>query len=159
MGTLDGLAEGMVDGAPEGEMVGASVSLNVRPGVGLSLGASVGLADAKTVGDALGAGDFVGPAEGDVVGDLVGGSVFKIQRFFKARVNVPTSKAWIGRTPLSLPGLSSTIHKADPCCTSLAAPTPIAKRWTFNAVRAAISESYWVAALEFSQSFPRTQFW
>ena len=128
MGRPDGVEEGLVDGIPEGEMVGALVILNVRPAVGLLLGSLVGLVDDITVGESLGAVVFVGATEGDVVGDLVGGTVFKMQRFFKALDNASKSKAWTGRTPLIFPGLSSIIHKPDPCCTSLPAPTPIAKR-------------------------------
>jgi len=114
--------------------------------------------DGKSVGNALGAGETVGLFVGAPLGVWVGESVFKIQRFLRAEDNSSRFRAWTGRTPRSLAGLLSIIHKADPDWTLLSSPTPIANRSTFNLVRAAISESYWVAAAAFKQLLgPRTQ--
>lgn len=147
--------------------MGSSVSIDVYEvgilvgsfmaivGVELSLfvvvGCEVGLALGFDDGERLGAGDLVGVDEGEPLGELVGGSVFKIQRFRRAFDNSSRLSACTGKTPSSLPGLLSIIHKADPLATLLSSPTPIANRSTFISVSAAISESYWVTAFALRQ--------
>lgn len=112
------------------------------------------------VGDELGAGDSVGETEGETLGEVVGDSVFKIQRDFTAADNASRSNAWTGRTPRSLAGLLSIIHNAEPLCTLLSSPTPIASRSTFKSSSAFSSDPYCVTAPAFKQlSGPRTQSW
>jgi len=61
-----------------------------------------------------GVGTEVGISVGETLGEPVGGSVFKIQRFASAELSSSRFRACSGSTPMSLYGLLSISHSADP---------------------------------------------